>query len=78
MPKKAYEDKGRVTAVDEGPLDDPVAEKLRQQKCAALTLTPARWGVHAGLHASPHVMGRTHAHQSLVSVLQSYKAVLLQ
>ena len=32
-PRKAYEDKGRV-ASDEGPLDDPVAEKLRQQKCA--------------------------------------------
>lgn len=31
VPKKAYEDKGRV-AHDEGPLDDPVAEKLRQQK----------------------------------------------
>ncbi len=33
--KKLYEDKGKPSAADEGPLDDPVAEKLRQQKCAA-------------------------------------------
>lgn len=30
--KKFNEDKGRST-VDEGPLDDPIAEKLRQQRC---------------------------------------------
>jgi hypothetical protein len=30
--KKTYEDKGRSAVVDEGPLDDPVAEKLRQQR----------------------------------------------
>lgn len=32
--KKLYEDKGKLAVVDEGPMDDPVAEKLRQQKCA--------------------------------------------
>lgn len=31
--KKLYEDKGKPSVADEGPLDDPVAEKLRQQKC---------------------------------------------
>ena len=30
--KKSYEDKGRLHAIDEGPLDDPIAEKLRQQR----------------------------------------------
>jgi hypothetical protein len=31
LPKKSYEDKG-ASHVDEGPLDDPIAEKLRQQR----------------------------------------------
>jgi hypothetical protein len=30
--RKTYEDRGRSAVVDEGPLDDPVAEKLRQQR----------------------------------------------
>ena len=37
VPKKAYEDRGTAD-VDESPLDDPVAEKLRQQRCACRTL----------------------------------------
>jgi hypothetical protein len=48
VPKKAYEDKGRVAAADEGPLDDPVAEKLRQQKCAALSSWPVFRTLQAG------------------------------
>ena len=35
--KKFNEDKGRST-VDEGPLDDPIAEKLRQQRCFPIFL----------------------------------------
>ncbi|KAK9831396.1 hypothetical protein WJX81_000730 [Elliptochloris bilobata] len=30
--RKLYEDKGKPFVADEGPLDDPIAEKLRQQK----------------------------------------------
>jgi hypothetical protein len=35
--KKSYEDKGRLQTIDEGPLDDPIAEKLRQQRCFFLS-----------------------------------------
>ena len=34
VPKKAYEDRGAAHD-EESPLDDPVAEKLRQQRSAA-------------------------------------------
>ena len=37
IPKKAYEDRGAAHD-DESPLDDPVAEKLRQQRCTGKAL----------------------------------------
>ena len=37
VPKKAYEDRGAAHD-HESPLDDPVAEKLRQQRCAGSAL----------------------------------------
>lgn len=47
--KKLYEDKGKPSAADEGPLDDPVAEKLRQQKCAPGDRGEAPPDMHAAL-----------------------------
>ena len=32
--RSKYEDKGAVSVPDEGPLDDPLAEKMRKQRCA--------------------------------------------
>ena len=49
VPKKAYEDRGAAHD-DESPLDDPVAEKLRQQRCAGSVLQDMQARLARHLH----------------------------
>jgi len=41
VPKKSYEDKG-TSLIDEEPLDDPLEEKLRQQRYGVLLYHPSK------------------------------------
>ena len=41
VPKKSYEDKG-TSLIDEEPLDDPLEEKLRQQRYGVILYYPSK------------------------------------
>ena len=51
VPKKAYEDRGAAHD-EESPLDDPVAEKLRQQRRASSALLGMHICLAHRLHAT--------------------------